>query len=136
MSTTGRLPTFQSGPEAITQGVADKGPCTHPAFALAEPALRWLRGFTGQLPDRLAEEDKIQHIVWSLLLMFQTLPVMPMLEAALIVLAIGLAKEWWDIRWGNGFCLYDMVGNGLGIGAGALLHLMAVALLGPRSLIG
>lgn len=98
-------------------------------------ARRWQRGFTERLPERLAEEDKVQHIVWSLLLMLQTLPLLSMIEAGLIVLAIGLVKEWWDIRWGNGFCLYDMVGNCIGIAAGALVHLLVVALMGPRNLI-
>jgi len=70
--------------------------------------------FFSRLPKKLTEEDKHLHIVWSfgLLLIARFLWSAPW--AFLIVFLIGLAKEFWDIRWGSGFCFYDIVANLLG----------------------
>ena len=40
-----------------------------------------------------------------------------------IVTAIGLVKEFWDQRYGTGFCWYDMLANGLGLATGLILLL-------------
>lgn len=66
------------------------------------------------LPIKIREKDKIQHIVWSFGLLLGALLFMPPLLAFIAVLLIGLAKEFWDLHYGSGFCFYDMVGNVIG----------------------
>lgn len=53
---------------------------------------------------------------------------MPPLLAFSAVLLIGLAKEFWDLRYGSGFCLYDMVGNVIGCLGGIALGGTVMAL--------
>lgn len=77
-----------------------------------------INNFLLRLPAKLKEEDKIQHMAWSFGLLLGALFFMPPLIAFTAVLLIGLAKEFWDLRYGSGFCLYDMVGNLIGCLAG------------------
>ena len=66
------------------------------------------------LPGKLKEKDKIQHMTWSFGLLLGALFFMPPVIAFAAVLLIGLVKEFWDLRYGSGFCLYDMAGNVIG----------------------
>lgn len=79
-----------------------------------------IRRFFLELPGKLKEEDKGKHMTWSFWLTLAALSAMPALSALAIVLLIGLAKECWDFRFGSGFCMFDMAGNLIGIGAGQL----------------
>ena len=79
-----------------------------------------LRDFLFALPVKLREEDKIQHMVWSFWLTLAACLLLPGLMAISGVLLLGFAKESWDFRYGSGFCLFDMVGNLIGIGLGTL----------------
>lgn len=76
--------------------------------------------FFAILPRKLREEDKIQHMVWSFWMTAAALLVVSIPLAFLVVFLLGLAKELWDYRYGNGFCLFDMTGNLIGSGAGLL----------------
>ena len=71
------------------------------------------------LPHKLREEDKIKHIYWSFFLLLFTLVFVPMHQALVMVLALGLVKEVWDEYYGSGFCLFDITGNILGCLCGA-----------------
>ena len=71
------------------------------------------------LPRKLREEDKIKHIYWSFLLLLFALVFVPMHQALVMVLALGLVKEVWDEYYGSGFCLFDNTGNILGCLCGA-----------------
>lgn len=67
-------------------------------------------------------------MLWSfwltvIALLFNSAPL-----AFAIVFCVGLAKECWDARYGSGFCLFDMAGNLVGIGAGLLCCLVASAI--------
>ncbi|MCF8167193.1 MAG: hypothetical protein K9K38_22965 [Rhodoferax sp.] len=81
------------------------------------------------LPVKLREEDKIKHIVWSFWLTLLALLVCQAPMAFFVVFLIGLAKEFWDVRYGSGFCIFDMVGNFIGIFSGLLCGAAVSALL-------
>lgn len=81
------------------------------------PMLSVITRFFTLLPSKLTEEDKHLHFVWSFGLMIIGRYIWPAPWAFLIVFLIGLLKELWDIRWGSGFCFYDIVANLLGSGA-------------------
>lgn len=81
------------------------------------------------LPVRLREEDKRKHIAWSFGLMLLAMPFMPTAQAIALVFLIGLAKECWDQFYGSGFCLFDMLGNALGIVGGLTIGLAIAHLL-------
>ena len=66
------------------------------------------------LPGKLQEEDKVQHMVWSFWLTLAALLVWSAPLAFAAVFLLGLAKECWDLRYGSGFCLFDMAGNFIG----------------------
>ena len=70
--------------------------------------------FFFHLPQKVREKDKIQHMAWSFVLLLLALFFMSPLRAFIAVLLVGMAKEFWDLRYGSGFCLYDMVGNVIG----------------------
>ena len=80
------------------------------------------------LPVRLREEDKRKHIAWSFWLMLLAMPFIPATQAIVLVFLIGLAKECWDQLYGSGFCLFDMLGNALGIAGGLALGSAIAAL--------
>jgi hypothetical protein len=88
-----------------------------------------INNFILRLPVKLKEKDKIQHITWSFGLLLGALFFMPPLIAFAAVLLIGLAKEFWDLRYGSGFCLYDMVGNVIGGLGGIAIGGAVMALL-------
>jgi len=86
----------------------------------------WLtsvRGFALALPTRLCETDKVQHMVWSFALLVSFQFALGLTMAMVLVFAVGLAKEFWDARYGSGFCLFDMAANMIGIAAGVFLCL-------------
>jgi hypothetical protein len=88
-----------------------------------------INNFLLHLLRKMREEDKIQHITWSFGLLLGALFFMPPLLAFAVVLLIGLAKELWDLRYGSGFCLYDMVGNVIGCLGGIAFGGAAMALI-------
>lgn len=69
--------------------------------------------------EKIRERDKQQHFVYSLGIFVAAFLVLPSLQlSGLVVFFTGLGKEIWDHYFGSGFCLYDMIANGLGIAAG------------------
>jgi hypothetical protein len=74
-----------------------------------------LSRFVRAVPARMREEDKRKHVAWSFWLILAALVFMPAAQAFVLVFLIGLAKEFWDHFYGSGFCLFDMLGNALGI---------------------
>jgi hypothetical protein len=80
--------------------------------------------FVTALPDKLREEDKLQHMRWSFFLMLVALALLPTYFAFSAVFLIGLAKECWDFKYGSGFCLFDMTGNLIGTLGGLLFGFM------------
>ena len=81
------------------------------------------------LSEKLREEDKVKHIVWSFWLTLAALCFWSALLSFTAVFVLGLAKECWDLRYGSGFCFFDMAGNFLGSSAGLLCSLVFSALL-------
>ena len=79
------------------------------------------------LPSKLLEEDKIKHMVWSFGLTLAALILLSVPLAFMVVFMIGLLKEFWDFRFGSGFCMFDMAGNLLGIAAGLLCGIALAA---------
>lgn len=77
--------------------------------------------FLSSLPRKLQEEDKIQHMKWSLGLFLGAYLFMSTALAFSVVMCIGLLKEFWDARFGSGFCYFDMTGNLIGCCAGLIL---------------
>ena len=67
------------------------------------------------LPVKMREEDKRKHIAWSFWLTLAASVFVPGAQAFILVFLIGLTKECWDHFYGSGFCLYDMLGNFLGM---------------------
>ncbi len=65
--------------------------------------------------QRMVEEDKAQHIIVAYMTVVGLQFVMPMGQAAMAVLFIGLLKEFWDLWMGTGFCWYDVLANTLGV---------------------
>jgi len=80
------------------------------------------------LPDKLQEEDKVKHMTWSFWLTIMALLVWSAPLAFTAVFFVGFAKECWDSRYGSGFCLFDMVGNFVGIFVGLLCGFVFSAL--------
>lgn len=78
---------------------------------------------------KLAEEDKVKHMVWSFFLTLAALTVWPAYLAFSAVFVIGLLKECWDFRFGSGFCFYDMTGNLIGSLIGLTLGFPLIAIL-------
>ena len=74
--------------------------------------------FLTRLCAKLKEEDKIKHIAWSFWLTLGALAVFSAPLAFSAVFLLGLAKECWDLRYGSGFCWFDMTGNLIGSVAG------------------
>ena len=66
------------------------------------------------LSVKLRQEDKIKHMVWSFWLTLIALLFWSVSIAFAAVFLLGLAKEFWDSRYGSGFCWFDMTGNTLG----------------------
>lgn len=92
----------------------------HPDPCLPEfPGL--LHACWRQLRQRLAEPDKRLHISWSFWLTLCAHILWPAAWAVGAVFLIGLAKEFWDQRYGSGFCLVDLACNLIGILAAAML---------------
>ena len=77
-----------------------------------------LRQFLMALPSKLHEGDKIKHMVWSFWMTLAALLVWSAPLAFAVVFLIGLAKEFWDFRYGSGFCMFDMTGNLIGSSVG------------------
>lgn len=67
-----------------------------------------------ELPDKLGEEDKRLHLLWSFWLTIAACILWPVAWAFTAVFLLGLAKECWDSRFGSGFCFFDMFANLLG----------------------
>lgn len=67
-----------------------------------------------QLPARLREEDKRLHMVWSFWIMVAARFLWPAPWAFAAVFLLGLGKEFWDRRFGSGFCYFDILANILG----------------------
>lgn len=68
-------------------------------------------------------------MVWSFGLTLGALALWSAALAFTAVLAIGLAKEFWDARYGSGFCWFDMAGNLLGCTAGLCFGLAVSRIL-------
>jgi hypothetical protein len=85
-----------------------------------------LQHFFVALPAKLREEDKIQHMVLSFCLMLAALIVFPATLAFTLVFLVGLVKEFWDARFGSGFCLFDMAGNLIGSSVCLIVWLVLV----------
>lgn len=67
--------------------------------------------------------DKFQHFTYSLGIFLGASMLLPSPAiAAGATILVGLGKEIWDHYYGSGFCLYDMLFNAIGIGAGWGLH--------------
>lgn len=76
-------------------------------------------GMLRLMREKIRERDKQQHFVYSLGIFVAAFLVLPSLQlSGLVVFFTGLGKEIWDHYFGSGFCLYDMIANGLGIAAG------------------
>ena len=80
------------------------------------------------MSDKLREEDKIKHMIWSFWLTLAALLLWSAPLAFAVVFLIGLAKECWDFRYGSGFCLFDMAGNLIGSVAGLMCGFVLSAL--------
>jgi hypothetical protein len=63
---------------------------------------------------RMVEEDKAQHIICAYMAMIGMQFFMPTGQAVLLVLFLGLLKEFWDLWIGTGICWYDVLANTLG----------------------
>lgn len=61
------------------------------------------------------EEDKHLHMMWSFGLMMVAQLLWPAMWAFVAVFSIGIFKEFWDSRFGSGFCMFDVFANILGI---------------------
>ena len=64
---------------------------------------------------RMVEEDKAQHIIFAYMTVIGMQFFVSVGQAVLIVLFIGLLKEFWDLWMGTGFCWYDVLANTLGV---------------------
>ena len=62
----------------------------------------------------MVEEDKAQHIIFAYMTVVGLQFLVPMEQAVLLVLLLGLLKEFWDLWMGTGFCWYDVLANVLG----------------------
>jgi hypothetical protein len=68
----------------------------------------------------LLERDKQLHMRWSFWMTLAANVLWPPLWAIAAVFALGLTKEFWDHRYGSGFCFIDIACNLIGI-AGAIV---------------
>jgi hypothetical protein len=80
------------------------------------------------LPRKFQEEDKRLHFSWSFWLTLAANVLWPSHWAIPAVFMIGLSKELWDLKFGSGFCIFDLLANVLGIFAATVL---AKELSGP-----
>lgn len=91
----------------------------------SEPLHRLLRNQSGRwlraLRRRLGEEDKRLHVRWSFWMTMAGHVLWPAGWAVAVVFIVGLAKEFWDQRYGSGFCFVDLACNLIGIVAAAML---------------
>ncbi len=71
--------------------------------------------------SKLSEEDKRLHMVWSFWLTITAQILWPAPWAFFAVFSLGFIKECWDYRFGSGFCLFDIMGNLIGITAALTL---------------
>lgn len=90
--------------------------------------MQTLGQFMLSLPGKLHEDDKRLHFAWSLWLTLAARVIWPPHWAFIAVFLIGLAKEFWDMRFGSGFCFFDLGANLLGSSAALSL---AEAFSGP-----
>ena len=74
--------------------------------------------------EKIREQDKIKHFAVCFLLQWLFLPWMSLASSIVITSLIGLAKEFWDQRYGTGFCWYDMLANALGMVCGIAVYLL------------
>lgn len=84
-----------------------------------------------RIAGRLAEQDKQLHIRWSFWLTLAGHVLWPLAWAVAAVFALGLAKEYWDHRYGSGFCVVDIACNLIGIACA-----VAASFLLPEELFG
>lgn len=89
-----------------------------------------LHYFLTHLCTKLKEEDKIKHMVWSFWLTLGALAVFSPALAFSVVFLLGLVKECWDLRYGSGFCWFDMMGNLIGSLAGLACGFVISKILG------
>ncbi len=89
-----------------------------------------LHHFFTHLCAKLKEEDKIKHMVWSFWLTLGALFIFSVPLAFSVVFLLGLAKECWDLRYGSGFCWFDMTGNLIGSAAGLVFSFVISKILG------
>lgn len=69
------------------------------------------------------QEDKQKHFLVSLLLVLFFSAFMNVLSAILVATLIGFFKEIWDEFFGSGFCVKDLLANGLGVVVGVSIIL-------------
>ncbi len=63
-----------------------------------------------------AKADKMMHFTASMIIALYASIVMPIAVAAILALAVGLAKEWYDSRQeGNHWCWWDIAADASGI---------------------
>lgn len=89
--------------------------------------------FVRAIPAKMREADKRKHVAWSFWLTLAALVFLPGAPALVLVFLVGLAKECWDHFYGSGFCLFDMLGNALGMALGLSLTLVVAGLAGLTS---
>ena len=80
-----------------------------------------LQEIVRHLQERMREEDKQQHFLYSLGILLLSYCVFSLAFSLVVTLLIGLGKEIWDHYYGSGFCWWDLLANVLGIFAGLLL---------------
>ncbi len=78
-------------------------------------------GWLKRTQQRLAEPDKRLHVSWSFWLTLLAQILWPAGWAIASVFLVGLIKEFWDHRYGSGFCVIDLTCNLLGIFTAVLL---------------
>jgi len=71
--------------------------------------------------EKMLEEDKKQHFIYSFFILLACFLVMTLLWSVIVTALIGLAKEIWDHYYGSGFCWWDLLANALGMIAGVML---------------
>lgn len=67
------------------------------------------------------QEDKQKHFIVSLLLVLFFSFFLNIWSSVIVSTMIGLLKEVWDEFFGSGFCVKDLVANGLGIAVGIFI---------------
>lgn len=83
-----------------------------------------MRVFPGRLLARLYEADKQLHIRWSFWLTLAAHLLWPLGWSVAAAFVLGLAKEFWDQRYGSGFCWIDIIGNLVGISGAIVVSLL------------